>query len=120
MQLANHKTGNWDEEDGREGGKGRGGGGKEEEMRLDAVKRLAVACIAVTLRRTALLSGRSCSHVCARERLQLMQLLRQLPQHASAEVGAALGKGPVHAAGEGTHKRHAQNRLIGLGNHADG
>lgn len=64
---------------------------RDDKERLDAVKRLAVACIAVALRRTALLAGRSCSHVRARERLQLVQLLRQFAQHAGAEVGAALG-----------------------------
>lgn len=58
---------------------------------LDAVKRLAVACIAVPLRSAALLAGRSRSHVCAGECLQLVQLLRQFSQHASAEVGTALG-----------------------------
>lgn len=64
---------------------------REDEEELDAFKRLAVVCIAVTLRRTALLAGRSCSHVRARERLQLVQLLRQFAQHTGAEVGAALG-----------------------------
>ena len=83
---------------------------EEEEERdavkdrsLDAVKRLAVACIAVALGRTALLSGRSCPHVRARERLQLVQLLRQFAQHTGAEVGAPLGEVPVHAVGEGKH-----------------
>lgn len=94
----------WGEEDDRREGRGKewqrkrrcgksksgfkggwGGGG------LDAFKRLAVACIAVALRRTALLAGRSCSHVRARESLQLVQLLRQFTQHTGAEVGAALG-----------------------------
>lgn len=93
-------------------------GQREDEEGLDAVKRLAVVCIAVALRRTALLAGRSCSHVRTRERLQLVQLLRQFAQHTGAEVGAALGKRPVHAVGEGTHKTHAENRLIGLGKHA--
>lgn len=64
---------------------------REDQEQLDAVKRLAVVCIAVALRRTALLAGRSCSHVRARERLQLVQLLRQFAQHTGAEVGAALG-----------------------------
>lgn len=103
--LANPKTirkklGSGEEED-RGGGKWEGKGKEEEkeekeglredEEGLDAVKRLAVACIAVALRRTALLAGRSCSHVRARERLQLVQLLRQFAQHTGAEVGAALG-----------------------------
>lgn len=64
---------------------------KVKEERLDAVKRLAVACIAVALGRAALLAGRSCSHVRAGECLQLVQLLRQFAQHAGAQVGAALG-----------------------------
>lgn len=82
------------EEHGREeGGKGKrkGRGGDTDEDGLDAVKCLAVACIAVALRHTALLAGRSCSHVRARERLQLVQLLRQFAQHTGAEIGAALG-----------------------------
>lgn len=58
---------------------------------LDAVKRLAIACIAVALGSAALLAGRSCSHVRARECLQLVQLLREFAQHTSAEVGTALG-----------------------------
>lgn len=93
----------WGEEDDRREGRGKewqrkrrcgksksgfnGWGGRG----LDAFKRLAVACIAVALRRTALLAGRSCSHVRARESLQLVQLLRQFTQHTGAEVGAALG-----------------------------
>lgn len=75
----------------RVGGGRKGRGGDTDEERLDAVKCLAVACIAVALRRTALLAGRSCSHVRARERLQLVQLLRQFAQHTGAEIGAALG-----------------------------
>lgn len=87
---------NWEERERRkEGGrdvvKVREGLRDDAEERLDAVKRLAVACIAVALRRTALLAGCSCSHVRARERLQLVQLLRQFAQHTGAEVGAALG-----------------------------
>lgn len=66
-------------------------GHKDKEERLDAVKRLAVACIAGALGRAALLAGRPCSHVRAGERLQLVQLLGQFAQHAGAEVGAALG-----------------------------
>lgn len=63
----------------------------QDEEGLDAVKRLAVACIAVAVRHTALLAGRSRSHIRARECLQLVQLLRQFAQHTGAEVGAALG-----------------------------
>lgn len=66
------------------------GNNKVKEGRSDA-KRLAVAGIAVALGRTALLAGRSCSHVRAGERLQLVQLLGQFAQHAGAQVGATLG-----------------------------
>lgn len=62
-----------------------------KEGRSDAAKRLAVACIAVALGRTALPAGRPCSHVRAGERLQLVQLLGQFAQHAGAQVGATLG-----------------------------
>lgn len=96
-------------------GLGGRGGGQEE---LDAVKCLSISCIAVNLRRTALLPRRSCSDVCARKCLQLVQLLRQFSQHTGAEVGAALGQRPFHAVREGTHKTHAENRLIDVGKHA--
>lgn len=101
MQLA--KSGKQSGEGGRGSGYVRGRGSRRggRSGALDAVKRLAVACIAVALGRAALLAGRPGSHVGAGERLQLVQLLRQFAQHAGAEVGAALGERPVHAAGAG-------------------
>lgn len=95
--------------------RGRRGGRSDA---LDAVKRLAVACIAVTLGGAALLAGRPGSHVGARERLQLVQLLRQFAQHAGAEVGAALGERPVHAAGARGRGRGDGRREGGWRKHA--
>lgn len=78
---------------------------------LDGVKGFLVAGERVALEQAALLAGRPGAHVRLRERLQLVQLLGQFPQHASAEAGAALGHGSTQAVRKKTTCRETHRHL---------